>query len=36
MQNEFETKVALEKVTNFHFIDSKKNTDFQQINSSEQ
>ena len=36
MQNEFETKVALEKVANFHSIDRKKITDFQQIKSSEQ
>ena len=36
MQNEFETKVAFQKVAIFHFIDSKKNRDFQEIKSSEQ
>ena len=36
MQKEFETKVALEKMAIFHFIDRKKNADFQQIKSSRQ
>ena len=36
MQKEFETNVALEKMSIFHFIDRKKNTDFKEIKSSEQ